>query len=585
MQRRESRGASGGPPRRAGASQILVGALFALLLLGTGAFVFGALNAQPMRSSAPSDAAGQPSAGTPGASQAPGTSTDPGPDASMGPGDPSGSPDPGTSPDPGASPDTSGPPPSTSPGTVEVAMPVVPVVGFWDMAPGLSRAELVAALEGDSQRYDSVLVPADDRAAIEAALGVTMGASVTDAQPDEILASVKDGALGLLRAADVTPRVRALALEDVELFGNDRVRSNLDWPLVISVTEPPERAWDQSAAVTIVAGGDSMMDRGIYERVINRDKGIDYPLDGGTIEITGRYCCGTFTGLGAYEVPEYRKTGNAGLVRAKLVDADLAFINLENPTPDNWTFHLHGTPFSGKPALLEIFTRAGIDWVSLANNHMYDYGPSGIEDTLRHLERFGLEYAGAGMDLEEARRYSVLPAGSSTVALLPCLTITPEIWARPDRAGTMPCNDDQMIPNIERASEEADIVIVFPSWGPEYTPFPQNSQQRFAAKWVAAGADVVVGFGHHMVAGMEEIDERLVFYSIGNFVFDQNWAEFTMEGILPEMTFYQGEMVQVRLNPFLTIDQAQPNFLDPAGDGEAVFREIRRGSEGLDLDF
>lgn len=464
-------------------------------------------------------------------------------------------------------------------------MPVVPVVGFWEMDPDLSRADLIAALEGASDRYDKVLVPADDRDAIGSALGVTIASSVQDADPEEILEAVKDGGLGLLRAADVTPRVRALGLADRQLFGNDRVRSNQDWPLVIPVSEPPERAWDQSSTVTIVAGGDSMMDRGIYERVVNRDRGISYPLDGGTIEITGRVCCGSFTGLGAYEIPEWRKTGNEGLVRAKLEDADLAFINLENPVPDNWVFHLHGTPFSGKPELLEIFTSSGIDWVSLANNHIYDYGSSGIEDTLKNLDRYELDYAGAGMDLDEARRYSVMPAGSSNVALIPCVTITPDVWARPDRAGAMPCSDEEMIGNIERAQEEADIVIVFPSWGPEYTPFPQDSQRRFAAEWVEAGADVVVGFGHHMVAGMEEIDERLVFYSIGNFVFDQNWAEFTMEGILPEMTFQGGEMVQVRLNPFLAIDQAQPNFLDPAGDGDAVFRDIRRGSEGLDFDY
>ncbi|MDQ3493061.1 MAG: CapA family protein, partial [Chloroflexota bacterium] len=405
---RESRLASGGPPRRAGASQILVGALFALLLLGTGAFVFGALNAQPTRPTAPSEAAGQPSAGagTPGASQDPttsqdpSTSADPDPDASPGPPVPPGSADPGTSPgpstspDPGSSPGASGqPPPGTPPGTSEVAMPVVPVVGFWDVDPGLDRDELIAALEGDSGRYQSVLVPAEDRDAIEAALGVTMAASVTEAEPEDILDAVKDGALGLLRAADVTPRVRALALDGAELYGNDRVRSTQDWPLVISVAEPPERAWDQSKTATVVAGGDSMMDRGIYERVVNRDRGISYPLDGGTIDITGRVCCGSFTGLGAYEIPEWRKTGNEGLVRAKLVEADLAIINLENPVPDNWSFHLHGTPFSGKPALLEIFTSSGIDWVSLANNHIYDYGPSGIEDTLRHLRRFGLEYA------------------------------------------------------------------------------------------------------------------------------------------------------------------------------------------------
>jgi len=462
-------------------------------------------------------------------------------------------------------------------------MPVVPVVGFWRMDPGLSRAELVAALEGDSERYESVLVPAVDRAAIETALGVNMGPSVRDAEPEEIRTAVKDGALGLLRAADVTTRVRALALEDRELFGNERVRSNLDWPLVIPVAEPPERAWDQSSTVTIVAGGDSMMDRGIYERVVNRDLGVDYPLDGGTVEITGRYCCGPF--VGGYEVPSFRKTGNEGLVRAKLVDADLAMINLENPTPDNWVFHLHGTPFSGKPELLEIFKGGGIDWMSLANNHIYDFGPSGVEDTLKHLRRFDFEFAGAGMDLEEARRYPILRAGASRVAILPCVTITPIVWAQADRAGAMPCNDEEMIPNIERAAEEADIVIVFPSWGPEYTPFPLNSQRRFAAQWVEAGADVVVGFGHHMVAGMEEIDERLVFYSIGNFVFDQNWAEFTMEGILPEMTFQGGELVQVRLNPFLTLDQAQPNLLDPAGDGRVIFREIMRGSEGLDFDY
>ncbi|MBA3851707.1 MAG: CapA family protein [Chloroflexi bacterium] len=584
--------APGGPRQGVSVSQILVGLLFALLLLGTGAFVLGALNAQPSRPPLASDTAGRPSAGagSPLASPDAGASSDPDPNASASPGDPSASPDPGTSPDastspdPGTSPDASGPPPaSTPPGTVEVAMPIVPVVGFWEMDPGLSRAELIAALEGDTERYETVLVPPADRAAIETALGVNMGPSVRDAEPEEIRTAVKDGALGLLRAADVTTRVRALALEDRELFGNERVRSNLDWPLVIPVAEPPERAWDQSSTVTIVAGGDSMMDRGIYERVVNRDLGVDYPLDGGTVEITGRYCCGPF--VGGYEVPSFRKTGNEGLVRAKLVDADLAMINLENPTPDNWVFHLHGTPFSGKPELLEIFKGGGIDWMSLANNHIYDFGPSGVEDTLKHLRRFDFEFAGAGMNLEEARRYPILRAGASRVAILPCVTITPIVWAQADRAGAMPCNDEEMIPNIERAAEEADIVIVFPSWGPEYTPFPLNSQRRFAAQWVEAGADVVVGFGHHMVAGMEEIDERLVFYSIGNFVFDQNWAEFTMEGILPEMTFQGGELVQVRLNPFLTLDQAQPNLLDPAGDGRVIFREIRRGSEGLDFDY
>ncbi|MDQ3406599.1 MAG: hypothetical protein M3472_00345, partial [Chloroflexota bacterium] len=258
MPRQSPGPAPGGPRQGVSVSQILVGLLFALLLLGTGAFVLGALNAQPSRPPLASDTAGRPSAGagSPLASHDAGASSDPDPNASASPGDPSASSDPGTSPDastspdPGTSPDASGPPPaSTPPGTAEVAMPIVPVVGFWEMDPGLSRAELIDALEGDSERYETVLVPPADRAAIETALGVAMGTSVRDAEPEEIRTAVKDGALGLLRAADVTPRVRALALADRELFGNERVRSNLDWPLVIPVAEPPERAWDQSSTV------------------------------------------------------------------------------------------------------------------------------------------------------------------------------------------------------------------------------------------------------------------------------------------------------------------------------------------------
>ncbi len=560
---------------------MLVGILFLIFLVGTAGFVVAALGPEAGRSR-PTDltavgSAGGPSATAPlgpGASLdgSPGTSGDP---AATGAPGASPSPDPGGSPGPGASPS-----PSVPPGSSDDLMPVVPVVDFWNTDPGLSRDELIEALEGRSERFESVLVPDRDREPIAAALGITIDASVQSAEPATIRDAVRDGALGLLRATDVTPLVRVLPLDERELFGNDRVASNADWPLTIPVSDPADAGWEQAATFTVVAGGDSIMDRGVYERVVRRDKGIDYPFDGGTLEITGRYCCGRFTGLGEHEVPRFRKTGNTGIVRELVQDADVSMLNLENPVPDDWSFHLEGTSFSGKPALLEIFTRAGIDWMGLANNHIYDYGPDGIADTFKHLERFGIAYAGAGSDLEEAREYSVLEAGPGRVAILPCVTVTPIVWARPTRAGAMPCTDRQMEANIREAEGEAGAVIVFPSWGPEYRSTPYDSQRRLAETWIEAGADVVVGFGHHMVAGMQDFDDRLVFYSIGNFVFDQDWAEFTMQGILPEMTFHDGELVQVELNPILTIDRAQPNLLDPAGDGQSVLRRIRNASAG-----
>ncbi len=571
VQRREPGSSPPGPRRGIGASQILVTILFIVFLVGTVGFIVAALGPQPTRTPDPSAfIAASGSAHPSGAPQ------------TLPPSVPAGSTDPATSGDPSTSIDPSASPSPSAPPVVEdVLMPIVPVVGFWESGAGLSRAELTAALEGSTDRFSSVIVPQEDRAAIGAALGIDIAASVSVGDADAIATALGEGALGLMRAADVTPRVRAIPLEGKELFGNDRLDSTLDWPLTVTVDETADRLWDQSAAVTVVVGGDSMMDRGIYERVVNRGKGSDYPFDGGTAEITGRYCCGPF--VCCYEVPSFEKTGNAGIVRRLVEDADLTMINLENPLPDNWVFHLHGTPFSGDPELLDIFTRVNIDFMSLANNHMYDYGTSGIADTLRHLGRTDIEFAGAGMDLEEARRYSVLDAGSSRVAILPCVMITPGVWAQEDRAGAMPCQDDQLVPNIQEASTLADIVIVFPSWGPEYTPDPYASQRRRGARWIAAGADVVVGFGHHMVGSMEESDGKLIFYSVGNFIFDQNWAEFTMEGILPELTFAHGDLVQVEMNPFLTADQAQPNLLDAEG-ARHVLGVIERASEGY-LDY
>ena len=94
-----------------------------------------------------------------------------------------------------------------------------------------------------------------------------------------------------------------------------------------------------------------------------------------------------------------------------------------------------------------------------------------------------------------------------------------------------------------------------------------------------AGADLVLGAHSHVAGAIEEIDGSPVFYSMGNFIFDQNWATYTMESFLLEATFQGDRIVQLRLHPFLSHDQAQPNFLDPAkDDGKALMKDVRRAS-------
>jgi poly-gamma-glutamate synthesis protein (capsule biosynthesis protein) len=463
--------------------------------------------------------------------------------------------------------------------SVEAPMPFVPVVGFWSTDTSIGRDDLVAALRGQSDRFRRVLVPTADRAAIAAALGITIADSVESVEPADIVQAVRRKAvLGLLRASDVSYRVRALGIGPFELFGNDRLRKLDDWPLTITVTAQSDAVWDQRATWTLVAGGDSFTDRGIYERVVNRGKGIDYPFAGGTARVTGHYCCGPYVTPG-HPVPSYQLGGPKGVVRAMTRDADLAIANHESPIADDWVFHLHGFIFSGKPGLTEIFTRAGIDYLSLANNHIRDFGASGVMDTRKWLKRYGIAFSGAGKDLAQARDFATLEVKGVRVAIIPCVAVAPFAWAGEDSAGATPCKNRYLVPDIRRANREADVVIVFPHWGVEYDRDPLNSQRKLAAKWVKVGADLVLGAHSHVAGAIEEIEGAPIFYSLGNFIFDQNWATYTMESVLLEATFHGDRLVQLRMHPFLTHDQAQPNLLDPTrDDGKALLKAVRRSS-------
>ena len=461
---------------------------------------------------------------------------------------------------------------------VELRMPMVPVVSFWSTRTSLSRPELVEALEGRSELWDRVLVPEADRPSMEAALGITIADSVESAAPGAIEQAVtRTRVLGVMRAVDITFRVRALALGDASLFGNERIRTADAWPLMATVQGPVASSWEQPATWTLVAGGDSFTDRGVHERVVNRGKGIDYPFDGRRARVSGHYCCGPF--VPGNKVPRYELFGAPGGVRALTRDADLAVVNHESPIPDDWDFHLHGFTFSGDPGLTRIFTGAGIDWMSLANNHIKDYGTDGVVDTRRNLDRWGIKYGGAGRDLRQARGFEVLEVNGVRLAIIACSTIGTAAMATATAGGATPCRNRFILPDIRKATAAADIVIVFPHWGVEYSRAPLGSQRRLAADWIEAGADLVLGAHSHVAGAIEEIDGAPVFYSLGNFIFDQNWATYTMESFLLELTWQADRLVQMRLHPFLIHDQAQPNLLDPArDDGRALFRAVRRAS-------
>ena len=464
-------------------------------------------------------------------------------------------------------------------------VPIVPVISFRSTPTATTREEVAAVLAGTSDRYVALELVADEADAILHALGVDRPNDKTrlvlapDAAKlsDDLATNSKR--LAFLRADVVGPEVRALAWGDTALFGVGRVNDLGDWPL--SARLPPPAAadvFDPSATWTLFAGGDIMLDRGVYETLRVKGKGADFPFDGGTADITGRTCCSAF----GWKVPTTRRTGNAGAFRELIKGADIAIANFENPAPDNPRWHTKGTVFSADPTLIDGLANAGIDYVSLANNHIRDAGGQGLLQTIENIEQRGIKVSGAGKDLAAARRPAIMEAGGVKVAILAYDAIAGKYHATATRIGSAPLQARLVKADVAAARKAgADIVIVFPHWGTEYDPTPFASQQKLARMIIDAGADMVIGNHAHWAAAMEIYQGKPIWYALGNFVFDQTWSEPTMEGITLELTFRGKELAQVRIRPHIILDKAQPNFLDPAGAGKVVMGQVFSASKGL----
>lgn len=443
--------------------------------------------------------------------------------------------------------------------------------------------QLRAAVAGRDRRFRLVVIADPDLAAVAASLGVQPGPAVSELAAPAVIAAVRgrSDVLGLVRASDVRPSVRALGLEGRTLFGNARLRSIAAWP----VTIPGPRQVDASIAPpglgpaatwTLVAAGDVMNDREVYRRVVLLGAGVDFPWNGGTAKIVRRTCCS-----GGLAVVSARRTGGAGAVAALFRDADLALVNHEGPAPDRFRYHPTGLIFTFDPRLETGLGNAGVDVVSLANNHIRNAGSSGVLQTIRAVKSVGIVPVGAGPNILAARAPAWFTIGGVRVAILAYDAINlPAAGATRTRAGAAPLQLALCRADIKAArAAGADVVIVVPHWGTEYTSHPTAQQRRQAAALVAAGADVVLGAHSHWAGALEAMGHGLVLYSMGDFIFDLPRSEQTEEGLIVELTFVGRHLAQIELHPTIELDDSQPNLLDPAGDGRVVLDRVDAASK------
>lgn len=261
--------------------------------------------------------------------------------------------------------------------------------------------------------------------------------------------------------------------------------------------------------------------------------------------------------------------------RTLLEGADLTVANLEGvisdrivPPVDPYTFF-----FVGSGHFTFGLRYAGIDAVSLANNHSMNFAPEGMNDTLSLLRQAGIVPFGAGMNLAEARRPALFTIKGITLALLGYDAISDAYLADEERAGSAPADPVRIAEDIAAARKQADVVIVYFHWGWEYTHDPSPWQQTLAHQAVEAGADLVIGSHPHWVQGLERYRGVPILYSLGNFIADQMWSIETRQGLVAQWVFRGKQPVGLRLQAIQIEDYHQPWPL-PAAEAEAVYRAV-----------
>ena len=166
----------------------------------------------------------------------------------------------------------------------------------------------------------------------------------------------------------------------------------------------------------------------------------------------------------------------------------------------------------------------GFDVVSLANNHVWDLGEAGLRNTIRMLKENGIQYCGAGLDIEEASQPAVIVKDGLSIAILAYCMYGNKYLGYVELAGTgkpgvNPLDIEKVILDIKKAKEKYDKIIVLPHWGREYSFEPLRECVRMAKQMIEAGADAVLGSHPHHVQPLVEYKGRPICYSMGNFLF------------------------------------------------------------------
>lgn len=293
-------------------------------------------------------------------------------------------------------------------------------------------------------------------------------------------------------------------------------------------------------------------------------------------------------------------------IASELNSYDLTFANLEGNLSNNIEppTDAHTFSFVSSPQMLDGFKLAGIDAVTLANNHSTwnseGWGTSALTDTLDALDSAGIARFGAGYNLGEARAPWTTEARGKRIAIVGIDGVTANesprdqgatvegSWlggdgyagASDDRPGTNPYTEDQFLSDIEALTADYDIVIPYFHFGVEYVAVPPDWAVQGARGAIDAGATMVLTNHPHVIQGMEVYAGKPIVYSMGNFIFDQMFSVEVRTGLILEIVLRGNSVVGLRARGIEIEDFNQPRLMD-AGEQASLMDRFWDASDRL----
>lgn len=181
--------------------------------------------------------------------------------------------------------------------------------------------------------------------------------------------------------------------------------------------------------------------------------------------------------------------------------------------------------FRAKPERLKIYNEMGIDIVSIANNHAYDYGEDAFLDTIKYLDEYGISYVGGGSNIEEASSAFYYITNGYKISFLSSSRAEKNIvtpGATETSSGIFRCYDNELLlKRIKEEKEKSDFVILLIHWGKEDSHELEDVQITTGKEYIDMGADLVIGSHAHVLQGMEIYNNKLIAYNLGDFIFNR----------------------------------------------------------------